>query len=290
MDESQFEVLLARLDSLGERLDQISNCLDTSPGVRSLSTELNTALVRLASGQRLYVDSRDIGVASHIMTRGSWEAPYVSAARSLIRPGDTCVDVGANFGYYSVIMAALTGSKGSVLSFEPNPHVYKFLEKSLRVNGFLMSGVAKPFQVALGATSGSARLSFKMGDFGGGSLFSSAERIDAENLETVDVAVRALDEFDIDMTRPIFMKVDAEGGEFDVLRGAKKTIEKATEITVMLEFTPAFIRKHLPVDMFVDFVTDLGLTLNVVDSGILRPINKDALLALGNCYVFARRT
>jgi len=94
----------------------------------------------------------------------------------------------------------------------------------------------KPQEVALGAAPGEADLHFKMGDFGGGSLYTMAAVVQKANPSTVRVPIRTLDSYPIDLSRPIFMKIDSEGAEYSILQGGRRTIEGAGNLTLMMEF------------------------------------------------------
>jgi FkbM family methyltransferase len=282
----KLDQLQATVDLLSQRLERLSIYLHAAPGVRTLPVEEHVGLVRLATGQRLYVDTRDVGVASNVMSTGFWERHYTHVVRRLVQRGQVCLDIGANFGYYTVFMGALVGPDGTIWSFEPNPHVYPLLVRSLLANGLLASGVVRPQEVALGAAAGTATLHFKMGDFGGGSLYTSAAAVRQGRMSAVEVKVRALDSYDIDLSRPVFMKIDAEGGELNILRGARKVLEGAERLTLMMEFVPAYIARQIPVAEYIGFLRGLGLRIHLLDGVRLVPVEDEALAARGNCYVF----
>jgi hypothetical protein len=66
-----------------------------------------TALTRTIYGHKMYVDTRDVSLAPHLLLDGYWEQWITNIFRELVKPGMTVVDVGANFGYYSVLAASL---------------------------------------------------------------------------------------------------------------------------------------------------------------------------------------
>jgi len=112
--EQKLDRLQAAVDALSTRLERLAAYLEAAPGVRTGPVEEHVGLVRLASGHRLYVDTRDIGIASHLMTTGQWERNHTAIMRRLVQRGQICVDIGANFGYYSVIMGSLVRTGGAV--------------------------------------------------------------------------------------------------------------------------------------------------------------------------------
>ncbi|RLE49447.1 MAG: hypothetical protein DRJ33_08240 [Candidatus Methanomethylicota archaeon] len=68
------------------------------------------------------------------MTSGLYERLTTSIFRTLIKPKSTVVDMGAGFGYYTVLAAKLVGDGGRVYAFEPEPIRYKFLKRNLKIN------------------------------------------------------------------------------------------------------------------------------------------------------------
>lgn len=259
-DPEDSRALYNKIDVLTRKIDSLSASLNASPGIRSLPVAENTALIRLESGLKLYIDSRDIGVGSYLLTQGTWESGYVAQARKLIRPGTTRIDIGANLGFYSVTLASLTGRSDRLLAFEPNPHLHGLVEKSLKLNGF--SRFASAHQIALAEKKGRATLRFKIGDFGGGSLYIDGQSANSD-FSACDVDVRTLADFDIKPENPIFIKIDSEGAEYNILRGAEALLKRAKDVWIMMEFTPTFIKRHLPVELYIKFLTDQRSSLHL---------------------------
>ena len=83
------------------------------------------AITALWDGHFIFVDTRDEVVAAQLIARGYWETWIEKVVRSLIRPGDHVIDIGANHGYYTLGMAAGVGPTGRVVAFEANPRMTK---------------------------------------------------------------------------------------------------------------------------------------------------------------------
>src|SRR5688572_23436882 len=81
----------------------------------------NTAIVRVLGKYIMWVDTTDIGITPHLSLNGYWESWITLAMARVLQPGWTCIDVGANHGYYTLIMADAVGPSGKVISIEPNP-------------------------------------------------------------------------------------------------------------------------------------------------------------------------
>ena len=96
----------------------------------------NSALCRVLSRYKLLLDTRDRGFAAHVLLDGYWEMWLTIFMCRHIQPGMVVIDVGANFGYYTVLMADLVGPEGHTFAIEPNPVVAALLRQSVTLNGF----------------------------------------------------------------------------------------------------------------------------------------------------------
>lgn len=162
---------------------------------------------------------------------GTWEPRLARALRRLLKSGDTCADVGANVGWYTLLLSALVGPGGRVFSFEPDPRAFAHLVENLSLNPGAQNVLLEP--AAVGATVGEARLYLGDSDLYS-SLFVKSER-------TVHVAPRVtLDNylFDRGVGNLEFVKCDAEGAELEVFRGAKATLGRDRPPILQLEVNP----------------------------------------------------
>ena len=271
------ESIFRKLAEIDDKLSNLLKIVSVSPGIRSLPIDDHVVLVRLANGQRLYVDSRDITVGEPLMTRGIYEPQNTALIRSLVRPGDTCIDVGANFGYFSVLLGGIVGPKAKVHSFEANPHLRPLLRRSVKANA--LRNVVKVYDAALGAAQGTAMLSFKMGDFVGGSLHTSKGRLAAGDLEQVGVRVETLDSFAIDVPARLFMKMDCEGSEYDVLRGGIDLLKRCPNFTMMLGVNQSYFGSRISKGDYFDFLYSLGLSFYFPQAAGLRAASRDELMS-----------
>jgi FkbM family methyltransferase len=142
-----------------------------------------------------------------------------AAFRKYLLPGNTVFDIGAHAGFHSVFCGLLVGTTGRVLAFEPNPISRVSLEGQIRLNRTLRVEVV-PY--ALSDTVGLANFDATQG---------SQSRIIRTGESKVEM--RTLDSLvSIVLPIPDLIKIDVEGEEEKVLRGALKTISKFRPIVL----------------------------------------------------------
>jgi precorrin-6B methylase 2 len=121
------------------------------------------------------------------------------------KPGDVCIDVGASYGFITVIMGCCVRPKGSVLSFEPDSDAFRALEMNVQLN--TLSGICTPIQAFVG---------------------SASKSVSNIRIVTIDEIVGQMN-----IPRVDFIKIDVDGAEADVLRGAMRTIARWQPIVVI---------------------------------------------------------
>lgn len=150
-----------------------------------------------------------------------FEGPYETDSVQ-VKNGDYVVDAGANLGLFSILSSEKVGPVGIVYAFEPIQKAGELLEKNIEVN---KCQNIKVLPLALGQQNG--QVSFQVGkELGSSSAVFSKEVVNGSESETVEM--RTLD-FLVEsgeITRVDFIKADIEGGERDLLAGAKETIKK----------------------------------------------------------------
>jgi FkbM family methyltransferase len=163
----------------------------------------------------LYCGDGDVQEILYHLNQREWRDNEMSALRPILRPGATVVDVGANLGFVTVLLAELVGPNGRVFSFEPSQTVFAKLEKTVAANSLRQ---VSTYNMACGQEPGFLALSKVNRSSGNSSLIAAgAER------ETVQVM--PLDAISLSWGRRVdFMKIDTEGFEPEVLSGAKRIL------------------------------------------------------------------
>jgi FkbM family methyltransferase len=162
----------------------------------------------------------------------SWNLSEYAAFRAAVRPGMVALDIGANVGAYSMLLGQWVGPAGQVFAFEPAPEPFDGLVRHTALNR--LDGVVRPIQSAVGAASTRAALLLATTS-GEGRLAASAD-----SGRTVQVPVTTVDQFCAEHhLTPDFIKIDVEGAELDVLRGARDTIKRSRGLALFVEMHPS---------------------------------------------------
>lgn len=169
-----------------------------------------------------WFDAADQKLTPWIRRHATWEADVIRLLRSVVRPGMTVVDVGANVGFHTVLLSRLVGPAGRVHAFEPLPETIGMLRANLWRHG-CANTVVHP--MAVSDQAGVVELEI---DPEGG----SGTHIGAGDLR---VRCTTLDEALAD-TRVDVLKVDVEGAEPMVLRGAAALIARSPKLLAVVEF------------------------------------------------------
>lgn len=174
----------------------------------------NRGIAVVLGKYKMHLETTDQGFAPHMIFDGYWEYWLTRFLADHIRPGEAVCDIGANMGYYSLLMSELVGAGGQVHCFEPNPRVSELLRATLNVNGFGQR--AKVHAVALSDTENSDIAFFIPHNDPKNARIVPAGYAHASG-QTVSVSSRKIDT--MDLPRISFMKIDVEGAELHVLRG-----------------------------------------------------------------------
>jgi FkbM family methyltransferase len=163
----------------------------------------------------------------------SWNPQEYSAFRRAIAPGMVALDVGANVGAYSMVLGQWVGPGGRVFAFEPSAAAFTGLVHHIRLNR--LDAIVEPVPAALSDRETVARF-FAAGTSGEGRLAGPSE-----SHARSTVSVTTVDSFcargGID---PDFIKVDVEGWELAVLRGARETIRRRRgKLALFVEMHPS---------------------------------------------------
>jgi FkbM family methyltransferase len=169
---------------------------------------------------------------------GDYEPATTALFRRRLRAGDVVFDVGANLGYFTILAASLVGKTGDVHSFEPNPRLIPFLRNSIEFN--LFEERVHLTNVAIAEQSGGVatlHLSTVAASSGVSSLLPLSHLAAGSTIE-----VPVLNLADYCRTQQIssvrLLKVDVEGAELQVIRGAQELLRARRVELLVCEVQP----------------------------------------------------
>lgn len=194
----------------------------------------DTVLCKVLARHKMYVDTKDMGIAPHLIMDGYWESWLSLLMAQIIRPGFICLDIGANFGYFSILMSELAGETGRTLVLEPNPRIAELLRATSFVNG----NHFEVLQMAMSDKKGEAVLTITDRELGGGTIKPNDL---VPGRSQVAVPTISVDELvkEKNLPRVDLMKIDVEGVEPLVFQGMKETIANNPDIQIIVEYSPS---------------------------------------------------
>lgn len=224
-----------------------------------------TVLTRLWSGHAMIVYTGDMIVMPHLINLGMNEPHVTRTLMSLTRPGDRFVDAGANVGYFSILAGWRVFPGGEIWSFEPNPNIYPILASNITNNGF--EHATQRRKLALSDHQGVSQLRVFKGYEATSTIRDvSDEFIAHTRKETgrdsylVDVEVDTLDAQMAAVPAIDLMKIDVEGHELSVIRGAVEILARSQNVKVVMEFVPPILGTRSATDL-VNLIRSLGFSI-----------------------------
>lgn len=215
-------------------------------------------------GFKMYLDPEDdTGCLSYYLS-GNYEPATTAVFEQVLSDGDTVIDVGAHWGYYTLLSASLCGDSGRVFAFEPHPGNFALLTRSIEANAFA-NVVA--VQKAVSENVGEGKLFL--------SKFSVGHSIrcipgywkmsPGQEQDSLNVGVTSLDAFyPKDLPKPRIIKLDVEGAEPLAFRGMQSLMKATASLVLIAECNPSY----LDPDSIADFIAALvscGCEIGVID-------------------------
>lgn len=195
-------------------------------------------------------------IGQHILRDGVWE-PHFNEVIKLIDDGSVVVDIGANFGYNSVLMAKKAGPQGKLYSFEPQRLMFQQLNANIVLNDIQN---AYTYNIALGNESNKV-LSMETID-----LNKECVNIGALSIGSGGEQIRSTKLDDFDLQKVDFLKIDAQGYEKFILEGAEKTIRKSMP-TIFIEIEGHHLVKFgVTTDEIYDRLSSFGYQIYKINN------------------------
>jgi FkbM family methyltransferase len=194
-----------------------------------------------AGGYPFHCDLRDT-ISREVCFTGCYEPQESALVRSILRPGMSFVDVGANWGYFTLLAASLVETNGRVLSLEPDPRLFSILKENV-TRGCLDQ--VTPLQVAAAHETGILSLAGYTeagGNFGISRITVSSdeqEGVFQVQSDSLDHLLELHGMLSVDL-----MKMDIEGGEVFAIPGLDKSLTSRKIKRLLLELHPIQLAEH----------------------------------------------
>jgi FkbM family methyltransferase len=236
-------------------------------------------LCRVLGEYGMIVTLEDRSVAPHLALDGYWEIWNAMCLAKKVKPGWNVLDVGANFGYFTLLLADIVGPTGCIEAWEPALDVRTRLLDSLDLNGLHAFRVQVRADAASSA-HGQGMLATVGRDFGSRSIVvpGDADPSDIVPLSRLDTT--RLDRVD-------FVKIDVEGHEYEVWRGMSGLLARGEPQAMLMEWTPS---KYENAALFFSEIQKEGFKVSEVDgAGMLKAPRADLVTMQGYADLFLER-
>lgn len=243
-------------------------------------------LTRTIFGHKLLLDARDQSLVPHLIMDGFWELAITRHVRRRVRRGMTIVEVGANIGYFTTLMAGRVGNGGLVIACEANPEVFALLRDNVNLNGFR----ERCRLHALAAVDVEGQVTFHVLEklHGSGCLAGFDQVLldqFGDRSRPITVPAARLDDL-VGDRRVDLIRMDAEGSEPRIIAGAWRLVQDHRP-GVITEYSPVMIKRSGgDPGAFLDRFTAIGYRIRLIDAGgALQPVSRDHLLGLAHCDI-----
>ncbi|MCP4849843.1 MAG: FkbM family methyltransferase [Verrucomicrobiaceae bacterium] len=227
-------------------------------------------VVQLPWGLHVSVSPHD-RIGSSILKTGTYDTAVLECLYRLVDEGELCLDVGANFGLMTSVMAIATGEKGKVIAFEPHPEIALSLQKHIELwqNATPPIGTVQAVESAVSEANGTAELEIPR-EFNGNrgtARISHSTGSKEEVAEIIRVETIRLDDFLRDTQSKVGMlKIDIEGHEKTALSGAAGLLKRGAIRDIIYEGEtgyPSSVSKYLE---------EFGYKIYLIRKGLLKPM------------------
>lgn len=217
----------------------------------------------------IYPDTADF----HAYIDRPYEPYTVELFKRAVKRGARVLDIGAQFGYFSLVAARQASHGGEVYAFEPAAANFTLLERNIRLNGY--AGCIFPIQKAVAEK----RKTVTFFVYDGSDSHGMYRHPEARVKEEVSVECVTIDEA-LGGQAVDVIKMDIEGNEPYALEGMRKTISNSGGLILIAELAPAYLRRAgLEPKDYLAKLESLGFSVHAIDerSHALRPVGAEFL-------------
>ena len=240
----KLDAILAKLGALEARLTQLEQF---SHGGRATFMGQGLVLVKVVVGGAqiaCLVPADDRLISPWFIVSGAYETDLTDHFLRTLRRDDHCLDVGANFGYFTLLFGRFCPA-GRIYGIEPDGRMFRIARDNVHINGF--GGTTNMLHVAACEKRRAVTLHRRVGRPGNTSIATPSEEflkhIGEKPSETFQIPGLPVDALLERMGgRVDVMKVDVEGAEPLVLAGASRLLVTNPGVQIVLEWSPGQMR------------------------------------------------
>ena len=245
----------------------------------------DSTILELEDGRKFYWDTPDRMSLLGMGLTGVWEHDDTEYLKKVVKRGDVAIDIGANYGFHTILFSKLVGERGKVYSFEPLKSMFGELQKNISLNSSQENTVLA--NCALGEKLGYVKIYVpKIMGRGASALVARGTTVEQETVEiiTLDSYVSRMKIKKVD-----FIKCDIEGAELLAFQGTIKVLKKYRP-TLMFEITRGSSEAfgYTP-EILLDFLGGFGYEFYYVAEARLLKIKPASIPYFhGNCFAFPK--
>jgi len=197
----------------------------------------NNCICRVLGNYLVFVNTLDERLGIQLQMNGYWEMGVTEFIAQNVKQDMRVLDVGSNYGYFSLLMASLVGKSGKVYALDANPHLCNLLSKSIKVNGFKKQ-ISVINKAISDKPSGTQLFVFNNSTPMNGSLAENktANAIKTKFIKHIEIETTSLDSIFKKTDRIDFMKIDIEGSEQKLWIGSHEIRKNNPNIIILMEF------------------------------------------------------
>lgn len=258
--------------------------------LKEVVIDAGEVILRVEDGRGFVWDPEHPGALLTIPQDGHFEEREYRFVRSWLRPGDTVLDVGANFGWYTTLFRQLLGEAGAVHSFEPVPRAFKALQRHVQLNPSDTPTTINP--CALGESAGTMTMHVPLRS-GRGTAFASfrrQDRLGREELITVETTTVSAYLRTHGIERLDLIKCDVEGAELAVAKGALPSMDAGIRPVWLVELSARLMAPfgNVPADFLEVFTGRDYLPCDILPDGTLRAMDGAEVASVDNLVLVPR--
>jgi len=261
-----------------------------------LNYSSHQVIVNTQLGFPLVVDNRDGIVGKYLLNSGLWEQNISQVLNRLVAKGDTVVEVGANYGYHTIHVSQLIGDSGKLFTYEANDEVCHILNKNIILN----DAQHNTHMRCLAVLDNFDKADFLTGYSNLGGSFVIGPHADRASLlgseqyngwkkkavlsTTLDYDLKDLQNIDI-------LRMDAEGAELAIIKGASRLIDASPNLKLIMEWDVSMLGRFGKVASMLDHLENKGFKFYFInEDSTLSQKNKFEMLSLPHCDLVLSRT